>query len=63
MLDYETQLYYVRRAKDGDKEAQEKVFSENMPLIKSIISRFKNKGIEYDDLFQIGSIGLMKAIK
>jgi len=62
MLDYETQLEHIRRAKSGDKKAQEEIYLNNIPLIKSIISRFKNKGIEYDDLFQIGSIGFMKAI-
>lgn len=62
MLGHEELLEYVRRAKNGDDGAKEYIFKENSPLIKSIIRRFKNKGIEYDDLFQIASIGFLKAI-
>ncbi len=63
MLSNEQLLYYVKLAKKGDENAKSIIFENNVPLIKSIISKFKNKGIEYDDLFQIGSIGLVKAIK
>ena len=38
------------------------LFEENSPLIKSLIKRFLHKGIEYDDLYQIGTMGLLKAI-
>ena len=38
------------------------VFENNAPLLKSIIRRFKNKGVEYDDLYQIACIGFLKAI-
>lgn len=62
MLDQQTLLYYLRKAKTGDVEAKEIIFVNNAPLIKSIIRRFKNKGIEYDDLYQIASMGFMKAI-
>ena len=62
MLDQQTLLYYLRKAKKGDSNAKEIVFINNAPLIKSIIKRFKNKGIEYDDLYQIASMGFMKAI-
>lgn len=63
MLSNEQLLYYVKLAKKGDENAKSIIFENNVPLIRSIISKFKNKGIEYDDLFQIGSIGLVKAIK
>lgn len=36
--------------------------NENLPLIKSVIKIYRNKGIEYDDLFQLGSLGFIKAI-
>ena len=49
-------------AKKGDSYAKERLFINNTPLIKSIIRRFKGKGIEYDDLFQIASLGFIKAI-
>lgn len=62
MLNQEELLDYIRKAKLGDEVAKEKIFTENEPLIKSIIRRFKNKGVEYDDLFQIASMGFVKAI-
>ena len=62
MLSHETLVNYIRKAKQGDEKAKEIIFTENTPLIKSIIKRFKNKGIEYDDLYQIASIGFLKAI-
>lgn len=62
MVNYEEILINVRKAKDGDVLAKERVFNDNIPLIKSIIRRFKGKGVEYDDLFQIASIGLIKSI-
>ena len=62
MLDNEILLDYVRKAKCGDENAKSIIFESNSPLIKSIIRRFKNKGVEYDDLYQIASIGFLKAI-
>ena len=63
MLDQEELLDYIRKAKSGDEKAKETIFSNNTPLIKSIIRRFKDKGVEYEDLYQIASIGFLKAIK
>ena len=63
MLSQEQLLYYLGKAKEGDEKAKEIIFSNNTPLIKSIIKRFKGKGVEYDDLYQIASIGFLKAIK
>ncbi|MBR2614120.1 MAG: sigma-70 family RNA polymerase sigma factor [Clostridia bacterium] len=62
MLSQEEVLFYLRNAKKGDKKAKEILFINNEALLKSIIRRFKNKGIEYEDLYQIASIGLLKAI-
>ncbi len=62
MLNQDELLDYIRKAKKGDEHAKEKIFTSNTPLIKSIIKRFYNKGIEYDDLYQIASIGFLKAI-
>ena len=50
------------RAKEGDAEAREALVSENIPLVKYIVKRFLNRGAEYDDLFQYGCMGLLKAI-
>ncbi len=63
MLSSQETLFYVSKAKNGDKDAQTKVLESNVLLLKSIIRRFKGKGVEYDDLFQLASIGLLKAIK
>ncbi len=62
MLDQDLLLDYVRKAKNGDEAAKEIVFQSNAPLIKSLVRRFKNKGVEYDDLYQIACIGFLKAV-
>lgn len=53
----------VIKAKQGDRDALETLVEDNKGLIWSIIKRFANRGHEIEDLFQIGSIGLIKAIK
>lgn len=62
MLEQNKLNFYIRKAKQGDEEAKSIIFENNTPLIKSIIKNFRNKGIEYDDLYQIASIGFLKAI-
>ena len=52
----------IQKAHEGDKAARDKLVVENMGLIWSIVRRFDRRGYEMEDLFQIGSIGLMKAI-
>ena len=51
------------RAKNGDKEAGEILVQENLGLVGSVVRRFENRGYDREDLFQIGAIGLMKAIE
>ncbi|MDK2784172.1 MAG: polymerase sporulation-specific sigma factor [Bacillota bacterium] len=48
--------------KDGDTSAREKLISGNLRLVLSVIQRFNNRGENVDDLFQVGCIGLIKAI-
>ena len=55
-------LALIARAHQGDKEARDTIFEENIGLIWSIVKRFQNRGVELEDLFQIGSIGLLKAV-
>ena len=62
MLDVEETNDLIRRAKQGDAGAKEKLIVENNNLIKSIVRRYLNKGVEYDDLYQLASMGLLKAI-
>ena len=50
-------------AKAGDIEAMNKLIEINLPLVSSISKKFINRGYDYEDIFQIGSIGLVKAIK
>ena len=50
------------KAKEGDKEAREKLIEGNLRLVLSVISRFEKRGECADDLFQVGCIGLIKAI-
>ncbi len=50
------------RAKDGDKAAREELINGNLRLVLSVIQRFLNRGENVDDLFQVGCIGLIKAI-
>lgn len=52
----------IEQAHRGDKEARNRLVTENMGLIWSIVKRFTGRGHELEDLFQIGSIGLIKAI-
>ncbi len=52
----------IRRSQQGDKEARDRVVMENVGLVWSIVRRFMCRGHEPEDLFQIGSIGLIKAI-
>jgi RNA polymerase sporulation-specific sigma factor len=55
-------LNLIRKAKAGDREAQAALVEGNMGLVWSIVRRFQNRGYEGEDLFQIGCIGLIKAI-
>lgn len=52
----------IQRSHDGDKKAREQLVEENVGLIWCVVKRFHGRGVEMDDLFQIGSIGLLKAI-
>ena len=57
----DTQLL-MKRAQNGDKEAREQLINENVGLVWSIVRRYMGRGQEAEDLFQIGVIGLMKAV-
>lgn len=55
-------LALIGRAHQGDKRAREILTENNMGLVHSIARRFQNRGVEMEDLIQIGCIGLLKAI-
>lgn len=52
----------LKRTKDGDKKAREELINGNLRLVLSVIQRFSGRGENPDDLFQVGCIGLIKAI-
>lgn len=52
----------IQRSHEGDEEAKAQLVEENTGLVWCIVKRFCNRGVEADDLFQVGSIGLLKAI-
>ncbi len=53
----------IRRAQAGCDEAKTELIENNSPLIKSVIRRYRNKGVDYEDLYQLGCIGFLKAIR
>lgn len=53
----------IKRAQEGEREALEALTVGNMGLCKNIALRFQNRGVEYDDLVQIASVGMIKAIR
>ena len=55
-------LALITLAHQGDKAARDTLIEENIGLVWSIVRRFQNRGVETEDLFQIGSIGLIKAV-
>jgi RNA polymerase sporulation-specific sigma factor len=52
----------LRKAKEGDESARQKLIEGNLRLVLSVIQRFDKRGESPDDLFQVGCIGLIKAI-
>lgn len=52
----------LQRAREGDTEAREKLISGNLRLVLSVIQKFAGRGESMDDLFQVGCIGLIKAV-
>ncbi len=62
MLGQEETLELIKKAQEGDEQAKETLVNENSPLIKSVIRWFKDKGVEKDDLYQLGCMGFLKAI-
>ncbi|HLS08578.1 RNA polymerase sporulation sigma factor SigF [Lentibacillus sp.] len=53
---------YIQKSQQGDKQARDILVESNVRLVWSVVQRFINRGYDPDDLFQIGSIGLIKAI-
>lgn len=62
LLTHEETMELIQDAQEGNKAAKDRLVKCNIGLIKSALRGFANRGYEMDDLFQIGSIGLLKAI-
>lgn len=59
---YDDNINLIFSAQNGDKHALDKLVESNLPLVSVISKKFLNRGYEYEDIFQIGSMGLIKAI-
>lgn len=62
-LSHEKTLELIALAQLGDDAAQETLIVNNAALVKSIVKKFTGRGAEYDDLYQIGCVGLIKAVR
>ncbi|MCI9514833.1 MAG: RNA polymerase sporulation sigma factor SigG [Oscillospiraceae bacterium] len=62
VLTNEETIALLHRTKEGDMEAREKLISGNLRLVLSVIQKFMGRGENPDDLFQVGCVGLIKAI-
>ena len=62
VLKNEETMELLRRVKRGDMEAREQLIAGNLRLVLSVIQKFSGRGENADDLFQVGCIGLIKAI-
>ena len=60
---YENSVEDIIKAKEGNEDAMSKLVQNNSGLIWSIVKRFKDRGYELDDLYQIGSLGFIKSIR
>ena len=60
---YERNAQLLQRVKEGDAEAEAFLVEENAGLVRTVARRFLDRGTEYEDLIQIGTIGMIKAIR
>ena len=60
---YERNQELLRRASEGDSDAEATLVEENLGLVRKVARRFLDRGTEYEDLVQIGTIGMIKAIR
>jgi len=63
MIEHTLTIELIKKAQEGDDDAKTVLLEQNSPLVKSVIRRYKNKGVEYEDLYQLGCMGFLKAIK
>ncbi len=61
-MKWENTRSLIELSQKGDKNAREQLVKENAPLVKSIVKRYLNRGSDFEDLYQVGLMGLLKAI-
>ena len=62
VMSHEETMMYIKKSHEGDIDARNKVVEGNLKLVLSVIKKFNNRGENLDDLFQVGAMGLIKAI-
>ena len=62
VLKNEETMELLRRTKNGDQDARQQLIEGNLRLVLSVIQKFSSRGENADDLFQVGCVGLIKAI-
>lgn len=60
---YDNSIEKIKGAQSGDKDILSELITDNSGLIWNIVKRFGGRGYEFDDLYQIGCIGFIKAVK
>ena len=63
MISHEETMALIKKAQQNDNEALNTLLQQNKPLLKCLIKRYIGKNVEYEDLMQIASIGMLKAVK
>jgi RNA polymerase sporulation-specific sigma factor len=63
LIERSDNLLLIQEAQNGNRDAMEKLISQNMGLVKTVARRFIGRGAEYEDLVQIGTMGMLKAAK
>jgi len=63
LLSHSETIELIKKAQQGDEEAQTLLVNHNLGLVKSVLRRFANRGYDTEDLYQLGCIGLIKAIQ
>jgi len=62
VIDSDLVMDLIKRSQEGDLQARDELYQGNMKLVLSVVKKFNNRGENLDDLFQVGSLGLLKAI-
>ncbi len=62
-MDYSKNIELLREARNGSEAATETLVRDNIGLVRSVALRFRDRGVDYEDLVQIGSLGMLKAIR